>query len=952
MPGAVMVSESARALYEALRALEHRARTVRQERGQVYSRRETAHTAAREPYGVVVNSRRISDWVPPDFGKAEVPRATDIDKVWAIVRVWSAWAHDPAPARPYWENLIEAAQPRRLPRAGSSERTAGWPLEQVADPFALEVHPVIDVGSKVTSLPLLTAYVRREHDVRLQEIVQAAADGHSGVAVLSGGSSTGKTRACWEALTTLRESEGWRLWHPADARAAIGQLQQVGSHTVIWLDETHNHYLHTPGSPDGESLASHLRDLLYDPASAPVLVLATMWDSTWSALTTTPDSGKDEHPRARSLIIGRGILIPSAFTSNDDLMALRSAAASDPRLAEAMAQAADGEIIQYLAGVPVLLECYHMAPDGARALMLAALDARRLGHSRELPLPLLEASAHGYLSDAQWQHVARQPDWLAQAFAYTEAECRGIHGPLTRVHSRPGTSPPAEPRYILADYLERHIGGSRQATAAPAVLWEALLAHHASIADLVALAHAAYRRGLLHLACRFYSAAARIGYVPAYRDMASILEAVGRADEALGWWVRYAENLSTFMDGYTAERVATLFERAGRVEEALAWWQRAAAAGNRYASDEAIRIMEKTSQFDGAIEWLEQHMSSWSQALGPGTTIGDDEGETAFLSARIARILIKAGRVHEGMTWWRRSLAASYWPAAVVWVEEAVVDSGRVEEAIAWLRVTAEAGSTAELAFMEQSLIRASNGAEQTARIPKPAESPARGDEAGETGWQLESAKAANIAAARQAAQRLAEQGQSDEALQLLRSRIDAGDFIGAVLDFAVAVLSAKGRAEEAIDLCRRAALNPSADYDSATYATCKAAELLVEAGRTEEAITWLKTIAEDKDLVHATRFGGIQVIGEAARRAAKLMAEAGRAEAAITWLQACARMGVFDALQIAVQLLSGVGREEEAQSLRRYGWEPDGTIASSWVAPPPPDPPADDGLRAGGTEN
>ena len=45
-------------------------------------------------------------------------------------------------------------------------------------------------------------------------------------------------------------------------------------------------------------------------------------------------------------------------------------------------------------------------------------------------------------------------------------------------------------------------------------------------------------------------------------------------------------------------------------------------------------------------------------------------------------------------------------------------------------------------------------------------------------------------------------------------------------------------------------------------------------------------------------------------------MAEAGRAEAAITWLQACARMGVFDALQIAVQLLSGVGREEEAQSL------------------------------------
>ena len=940
-----MVSESARALYEALRALEHRAMTARRVDGQVYSRRETAHAAAREPYNVAVNSRRISDWVPRDFGKAEVPRATDIDKVWAIVQVWSAWAGAPAPTWQYWEDLIEAAQPQRLPHAGSSDHAAGRLLEQVTDPFAVEVHRVIDIRSEVTGLPVLPAYVRREHDVRLEEIVRAAADGRSGIAVLAGGSSTGKTRACWEALTMLRESGGWRLWHPADARAAIGQLQEIGSRTVIWLDETHNHYLHTPGSPDGESLASGLRDLLHDPASALVLVLATMWDSTWDALTITPsDSGKDEHPRARSLLTGHGIRIPSAFTSNDDLMALRSAAASDPRLAEAMAQAADGEIIQYLAGVPVLLERYHMAPDGARALILAALDARRLGYSRELPLPLLEASAHGYLSDAQWQRVACQPDWLTRALAYTEAESRGVRGPLTRIHSRPGMSPPNQTRCILADYLERHIGASRRVTAAPAILWEALLSHHASIVDLIALAHAAYRRGLLRLACRFYSVAARIGYVSAYRDVAAILEAAGRADEALEWWVRYAENSSTFMDGYTAERVAALLERAGRLEEALIWWQRASAAGNRYASDEVIRLMEKTGRFDETIEWLLQHKPSWSPALGPGAGTGDDEGETAFLSARVARMLLKAGRIHEGMTWWRRSLATGYWPAAAAWVEDAVIEAGRVEEATAWLQATAEAGVTADLTFMKRSLITASNQAKQAASMPKRAERPANGDKAGETGHQPEPSKAAYMAAARQAAQRLAGQGQLDEALRKLRSRIDIGDFTGIELDLAAAVLSVKGREEEAIDWCRRAARNPNAHYDSAAYATGKAAELLIEAGRTEEAITWLKATAENADLIRAMNSSGIRVMQEAATLEVKLLAEAGRAEEALTWLQVYANMGVFDALQTAAQLLWDLGREEEAQSLRRYGWEPDGTLASSWEAPLPSEPFAGNG--------
>ena len=61
-----------------------------------------------------------------------------------------------------------------------------------------------------------------EHDHVLGRVVRAAAGGHSGIAVLVGGSSVGKTRACWEALQLLRDQEpSWRLWYPIDHPAPM-----------------------------------------------------------------------------------------------------------------------------------------------------------------------------------------------------------------------------------------------------------------------------------------------------------------------------------------------------------------------------------------------------------------------------------------------------------------------------------------------------------------------------------------------------------------------------------------------------------------------------------------------------------------------------------------------------------------------------------------------------------
>ena len=166
-------------------------------------------------------------------------------------------------------------------------------------------------------LPELPAYVPREHDQVLAGVVRAAAGGRSGVAVLVGGSSTGKTRACWEALGLLRDQEPpWRLWHPIDPTrpdAALRELPRIGPRTVVWLNEA-QFYLDVADGGLGERVAAGLRELLRDPARAPVLVLATLWPQYWDALTARPADGEDPHAQARELLAGHDIPVPAAFT--------------------------------------------------------------------------------------------------------------------------------------------------------------------------------------------------------------------------------------------------------------------------------------------------------------------------------------------------------------------------------------------------------------------------------------------------------------------------------------------------------------------------------------------------------------------------------------------------------------------------------------------------------------
>jgi hypothetical protein len=312
-----------------------------------------------------------------------------------------------------------------LARPGNGA-AAGRPLDEVTDPFVLEVHRPVQPEDPQPGLPALPAYVPRDHDAELGSVVRAVAEGHSGIAVLVGGASTGKTRACWEALQVLRDRPGlWRLWHPIDPSrpgAALRELPGIGPRTVVWLNEA-QFYLDVADGGLGEQVAAELRELLRDPARAPVLVLATLWPQFWDGLTARPADAADPHAQARELLAGHDITVPAVFTA---LQLQRLRGAGDARLAQAATGALDGQVIQFLAGAPELLARYRHAPPAAAALICAAMDARRLGMGPALPQAFLDAAVPGYLTDAEWDALGE--DWLEQALAYTAVPAKGSAG--------------------------------------------------------------------------------------------------------------------------------------------------------------------------------------------------------------------------------------------------------------------------------------------------------------------------------------------------------------------------------------------------------------------------------------------------------------------------------------------------------------------------------------------
>ncbi|MDQ1052061.1 hypothetical protein [Streptomyces sp. V4I2] len=505
--------------------------------------------------------------------------------------------------RAAWDAPDLARRVRELWVRARMAQGAGRPISDLRDDVrlvldrGLGIHPALDTEGARDRFGILPDYVPRDHDARLRTVVDAAVAGHSGIAVLVGGSSTGKTRALWEAVATL--PDGWRLWHPLTPTApdaALAALPDIAPKTVVWLNEA-QHYL--APDPLGEQVAAGLRKLLTDPSRAPVLILGTLWLEHWDTLTT-----RDRHPGARALLGGHKIDVPKAFTPAD-LAALDATGDADPRLTHAAQHACDAQVTQYLAGVPYLIDRYHAAEGATLALTHAAMDARRLGAGLHIPLDWLADAAPGYLTDTEYHML--DGDWLSKALAYVITPCNGIPGILTavttsrprnqRTSRRPAASSvladrraPSQqgPRYLLADYLDQHGRRHRAEKIPPIDFWSAA-STHAHPADLTTIARAAWARGLYRDATQLHKRATTQGDSNAASTLVYHLHTLHPADHRPAAWAAAHVALD---NPYAVIRLLVELREAGAHEQIRVLAERAAAQVALDDSRAVARLLE------------------------------------------------------------------------------------------------------------------------------------------------------------------------------------------------------------------------------------------------------------------------------------------------------------------------------------------------------------------------
>ncbi|MFE5884372.1 hypothetical protein [Streptomyces hydrogenans] len=476
-------------------------------------------------------------------------------------------------------------------QAAIGDAGLGRPIGQW-DPHDLEVHPAGPVlpAARMTDLPgarMLPGYVQREHDQVLVQAVTEAASGSSRMVVLVGSSSTGKTRACWEAVQPLA-ARGWRLWHPFDpsrAEAALDALHRVGPRTVVWLNEA-QHYL--GDREHGERIAAALHHLLVTPEFGPVLVLGTLWPEYAHQYRALPSPGApDPHSRARELLAGRTLTVPEAFDASALATAAELAQRGDTLLADALTRADEhGRLTQDLAGAPELLHQLHTATPPARALLEAAMDARRLGVGLHLPKTFLTDAAVDYLTDAEYDDLPAA--WAEHAYAELTRPVHGKQSALRTTTPRPtrrpipptepGTSspPPAEPTARLADYLEQHGRTTRSHLCPPASFWHAAHTHLTHPDDLHNLTLAASARLRLQWAHYLRHRAADRGSANALIELARMRKDAGDREGAESLYLKAANQGRSF----ALSELARMKEEAGDLRSAEALYLAATGYGH------------------------------------------------------------------------------------------------------------------------------------------------------------------------------------------------------------------------------------------------------------------------------------------------------------------------------------------------------------------------------------
>ncbi len=389
--------------------------------------------------------------------------------------LWLWFHRTPAPAAAP-ETVPLPALPRLL------DLTALTPI-RTTDPRALGVRQAIEDLPPFVPRPVVT---------ELRRVLLAGAR-TGGLAVLVGDPSVGKTRALHEAVAEELPDFAVLAPDPGDGAAidALAYRTDELPPLVVWLDQLHR-FLDGPYALDGDTPIDPtcIRRLL--AADTPVLVVGTLWPEHLRALRAAGDELLDD-PRCTTLPV-------ASFTAEERAAAERLRD-TDPRLAEALTHPAYG-VTEALAGVPAMMRCYAEASDGLRALVHAAVDARRLGVYAPLTATCLRETGRAHLRAARGDLRAARGDdrWFTEALdqlgqSAVFVPVRGSSGALA---------------HTLADHLAHHLLRARRREPVPEQVWTVLASETTDEADLARLADAATHRHIHRIAvplwCRLVAA--------------------------------------------------------------------------------------------------------------------------------------------------------------------------------------------------------------------------------------------------------------------------------------------------------------------------------------------------------------------------------------------------------------------------------------------------------------
>jgi len=479
---------------------------------------------------------------------------------------------------------VGVGEERRRRRSDVLLRSAGpaeaLPLvSQVTSRRSLGIHAAIPLpaGADASLSVELPTYVPRDQDVEVRTALTRMAT-TGGFLLLVGPPASGKTRC---AATAMQQLLGdWRLYL-RDLRS-LAELLDAGvslRRTVVWLDDVHEILDSSDRAVEtsavGQRLSADLMRRLLLPDIGPVIVFGTTWPDKRDRYASPPRSADaDLFADARKIIDMADQIDIAAGLSNSEWRRAQSLASEDPRLAEAVRSTVDRALTSTLANAPEMIRRWrHGGSATGRAVLSAAVFARRCGHPEPIPVDLLRALTEEELSAAE-RARANTGRWFDDALAWACAPVRGDIAPLTAEATKVGHID----GYRVSDILLDRGGDDGGTESIAGNAWRLIVAH-AKPTVCLSIALAAYRARLFDVAEAAARRSTEAGDPSGMFTLAFLLKQRGDVVEAEALYRRAIDAGNTG----ALNNLANLLTGRGDVVEAEALYRRAIDAGHTNA---------------------------------------------------------------------------------------------------------------------------------------------------------------------------------------------------------------------------------------------------------------------------------------------------------------------------------------------------------------------------------